>query len=779
MKKKKGFTLVELLVVIAILAVLATVSVVGYMGFTKKAQVSNDTSLVSQLNTLLKADEAINGKAKTPTDVLKVTEESGYNVEKLTPTTDKYNIVWNQEDNQFALLDVKDSLVYGTISKKLYMNWKFADSYVETSNFSYYLKGDKITGSLNIKAGLDVGNNTGITKINYIGEETGKDKVVIRTNSYTTDLEIDAINDNIIHYALLGNLTIENVKDESYHEFGKVKNVSIKNGRFVAEEGSELGSDVTKIEGGSAIVETTKSSIWEDPTYTWSDDNTKCTATRKDKNGIKADEVEEVTVVVEVTKEATETDAGRQTYTAIFENFAFETQTKIEVIPSGNEIMLNSLNANLKEFELKNNRKPYTMHEALSILGSKRETLMNKSELFLWDSKENKFCTIDDVNNIIKNNTRNAREFWKITKKSISSSYSNYLADDFASTSNSLSNIRTGLDVGNYSLISSIKLSAYTNKQSGEFIIRTNGNECLTLDLAETIIHYGNAKKVDISGSKTSKLKYVENGIVTSNINISRVGVTVDLSLSNEKVARAIVVKKSDAIVIGNNKTPVCYTLSSKPNGISGADNDNDIGKVYAKGLELFDEGFGTSKNPFFINSTTEWNNVYNCSTTDTLYFKLKSNFTIESNVSTLAHNSSVVLDLNGHTITLKNDSVIQIGAKGLTIVDTIGNGGFIKSETDGSRGIFASFNDNASLNIENGIFNSNYLIGKSANTETKMTVKIKNGSFKLDSFIYSEINQTTLEVEGGIFNIDPTEYVDANTYIISNENSNWCVYKK
>ena len=36
MKKKKGFILVELLVVIAILAVLATISVVGYMGLQRK-----------------------------------------------------------------------------------------------------------------------------------------------------------------------------------------------------------------------------------------------------------------------------------------------------------------------------------------------------------------------------------------------------------------------------------------------------------------------------------------------------------------------------------------------------------------------------------------------------------------------------------------------------------------------------------------------------------------------------------------------------------------------
>ena len=38
--KKKGFTLVELLVVIAILAILASVSVVGYLSFTNKAKQS-------------------------------------------------------------------------------------------------------------------------------------------------------------------------------------------------------------------------------------------------------------------------------------------------------------------------------------------------------------------------------------------------------------------------------------------------------------------------------------------------------------------------------------------------------------------------------------------------------------------------------------------------------------------------------------------------------------------------------------------------------------------
>lgn len=51
--KKRGFTLVELLVVIAILAILATVSVVGYTSFIERANVSNDQTLASQLNSML------------------------------------------------------------------------------------------------------------------------------------------------------------------------------------------------------------------------------------------------------------------------------------------------------------------------------------------------------------------------------------------------------------------------------------------------------------------------------------------------------------------------------------------------------------------------------------------------------------------------------------------------------------------------------------------------------------------------------------------------------
>lgn len=53
--KKKGFTLVELLVVIAIIAILATVSVVGYTAFLNKANESNAVTELSQIRDAVNA----------------------------------------------------------------------------------------------------------------------------------------------------------------------------------------------------------------------------------------------------------------------------------------------------------------------------------------------------------------------------------------------------------------------------------------------------------------------------------------------------------------------------------------------------------------------------------------------------------------------------------------------------------------------------------------------------------------------------------------------------
>ena len=248
-KIKKAFTLVELLVVIAILAILATVSIVGYNSFTKKAKVSNDTALVSQLNTLLKADSMVNGDAKTPTDALKITSEAGYDVEKLTPTASDYDIIWNQAVNQFALLDENDNVVYGEKSTEEYKNWKFVSEYNTATDYSVYLKGTAFTGDLEVKAGIDVGNNTGISSITYTNTTNPQDVRIVTNGNTLVEINgyVDATNSNegdvIEHYGTAGNVNVVSCAMKSYHEFGQIDgNITLKAGHVCLEKNSSVNS---------------------------------------------------------------------------------------------------------------------------------------------------------------------------------------------------------------------------------------------------------------------------------------------------------------------------------------------------------------------------------------------------------------------------------------------------------------------------------------------------------------------------------------------------------
>ena len=85
MNTRKGFTLVELLVVIAILAILATVSVVGYTSFINRAEQSNIETELHQIET------TINSYAIAGQDYVIATKTTGEGAEAVT--TSYYAVV--------------------------------------------------------------------------------------------------------------------------------------------------------------------------------------------------------------------------------------------------------------------------------------------------------------------------------------------------------------------------------------------------------------------------------------------------------------------------------------------------------------------------------------------------------------------------------------------------------------------------------------------------------------------------------------------------------------
>ena len=63
--KKKGFTIVELVIVIVVIAVLAAVLIPLFANLIEKAKLSVDQQTVDGMNKVLSADEVLSGKPKS------------------------------------------------------------------------------------------------------------------------------------------------------------------------------------------------------------------------------------------------------------------------------------------------------------------------------------------------------------------------------------------------------------------------------------------------------------------------------------------------------------------------------------------------------------------------------------------------------------------------------------------------------------------------------------------------------------------------------------------
>ena len=103
---KKGFTIVELVIVVAVIAILAAVLIPTFSGIIKKANESNDTQLVKNLNTAIAAD--VNGD-KTMAGALAAAAEFGYDIGKINAKASGNEILWDSVNNVFCYL--KDNAI--------------------------------------------------------------------------------------------------------------------------------------------------------------------------------------------------------------------------------------------------------------------------------------------------------------------------------------------------------------------------------------------------------------------------------------------------------------------------------------------------------------------------------------------------------------------------------------------------------------------------------------------------------------------------------------------
>ena len=246
-KAKKGFTIVELVVVIAVIAILAAVLIPTFISIVNRAKVSNDNQLVRNLNTALITEEADGNKAENMSQAIAIAEDYGYKLENLQAKADGYVLLWNQTTNRFYVESAEGTITSNPevtdFPAENYTYWEISKT-LGTKHSTYLTEGSGNIAATNL--GVDVSGISSAVNVTYTGNEN---KVIIATNG--GDLSVNAENGHVAHYGFVKNLTVTAVNGaDCYREHGYVGTLAtFGTGKFVAEKGSQFHQTKIEVEG--------------------------------------------------------------------------------------------------------------------------------------------------------------------------------------------------------------------------------------------------------------------------------------------------------------------------------------------------------------------------------------------------------------------------------------------------------------------------------------------------------------------------------------------------
>ena len=199
--KRKGFTIVELVIVIAVIAILAAVLIPTLSSVVDEAKISVVSQLAANFNKAVVGREAVGEPIETMYDVMCALDDYGFDEKDAIDEDGEYCTVWDSEKKSFVVFDREQKIVCNdegspTPRTKL---WQVVDVMPDEQYTSLYLAESFAENIINAEVGIDVGNNDEIEKIIYTDiDEIVKD-IIIRVKDRETFVDVsNKGNDNVI-----------------------------------------------------------------------------------------------------------------------------------------------------------------------------------------------------------------------------------------------------------------------------------------------------------------------------------------------------------------------------------------------------------------------------------------------------------------------------------------------------------------------------------------------------------------------------------------------------
>ena len=252
-KKKKGFTIVELVIVIAVIGILAAILIPTFINLTARANRISNESFVRNINTQLAMDDAQNNKHETMEGALAAAKKIGFHVDDITPYEGN-DIIWDETNDRFAIVKGDfaqyrdaDHVVFADSTfnpaTPLHKLWKFYEegSVPATANQTYSIAPKGAWATKNIEVtGLKVGFDAcgkSISLVEFVGNGDDTAKFTIRTNGGKLKIgaEGSPAAGTLTHYGTIDEAVVYTTGN-SFHTHGAIGKMELKSGKAVAEK---------------------------------------------------------------------------------------------------------------------------------------------------------------------------------------------------------------------------------------------------------------------------------------------------------------------------------------------------------------------------------------------------------------------------------------------------------------------------------------------------------------------------------------------------------------
>jgi len=284
-RKKSGFTIVELIIVIAVIGVLAAILIPAFQGMIKKAHMADDKAMAKNFNTALVAAQISEEIfPKSMAEVVAVLESAGYRGEQLKAKATGCSFIWDSQTNQIMYGEInttvktKGAPAQSPITIYYSMNPEYSkttsDWYVAISNPT------DITGSVdctyflldsaNVESNLEISSPCGI------GVMMGKKlivnegvKIIFNTEKAGTikldgiiygDVEINAPQCNVVQSGAVKKLTIAEIKNDDKSEIkGYAKELVVISGKVIIQHNAYIqsfGNNSSSISDNNGYIDT-------------------------------------------------------------------------------------------------------------------------------------------------------------------------------------------------------------------------------------------------------------------------------------------------------------------------------------------------------------------------------------------------------------------------------------------------------------------------------------------------------------------------------------------